>query len=162
MKFLCIECDQQMQFEERQVGGDTFGAAFRCPQCGRSIALLANPMETQLVNSLGVKIGGRTLEEQPLELVRGNVKGRDDAFVDEEEKTAAGSGRERQEAAGGSESSAAPTWSPEATERLSHVPSFVRGMVKKIYRDYAAERGIVQITPAVMDRARTELGLEGM
>ena len=171
MKFLCIECDQQMQFQERQVGDDTFGAAFRCPQCGRSIALLANPMETQLVNSLGVKIGGRTLEEQPLELVRGNLKGRDDAFVDEEEKTAAGSGRERQEAAGGSESSAlsrplppsaAPTWNVEATERLSHVPSFVRGMVKKIYRDYAAERGIVEITPAVMDRARTELGLEGM
>ncbi|MBI4502193.1 MAG: hypothetical protein HY700_13660, partial [Gemmatimonadetes bacterium] len=84
MKFLCIECDQQMQFEERQVGDDTFGAAFRCPKCGRSIALLANPMETQLVSSLGVKIGGRTLEEQPLELVRSNVRGRDDAFADEE------------------------------------------------------------------------------
>jgi len=35
-------------------------------------------------------------------------------------------------------------------------------MVKKIYGEYAAERGIAEITPEVMDRARTELGLEGM
>jgi len=42
------------------------------------------------------------------------------------------------------------------------VPSFVRGMVKKIYADYAREHGITEITPAIMDNARTELGLEGM
>jgi hypothetical protein len=35
-------------------------------------------------------------------------------------------------------------------------------MVKRIYGEYAAERGIVEITPEIMDRARTELGLEGM
>jgi hypothetical protein len=35
-------------------------------------------------------------------------------------------------------------------------------MVKRIYGDYAVERGIAEITPAVMDRAREELGLEGM
>ena len=42
------------------------------------------------------------------------------------------------------------------------MPNFVRGMVKKIYADYAKERGITEITPAVMDTARAELGLEGM
>jgi len=42
------------------------------------------------------------------------------------------------------------------------VPSFVRGMVKKIYTDYAREHAIKTITPEVMDRARTDLGLEGM
>jgi hypothetical protein len=35
-------------------------------------------------------------------------------------------------------------------------------MVKRIYADYAAERGLPEITPEVMDRARSELGLEGM
>jgi len=55
-----------------------------------------------------------------------------------------------------------PAWSSGAQERLSRVPSFVRGMVKKIYGDYAKERGITEITPAVMDTARAELGLEGM
>jgi hypothetical protein len=153
MKFLCIECDQQMQFEERQVPGDgTFGAAFKCPSCKRSVAMLANPMETQLVSALGVKVGGRTLDEQPMELVRSNVVGREDAFAEEPpppEVPGPSGGR-------------GPTWSPEANDRLSRVPSFVRGMVKKIYREYAAERGIAEITPAVMDKARTELGLEGM
>jgi hypothetical protein len=148
MKFLCVECDRQMQFEERQLPGDgTLAAAFKCPACGRVVALLTNPMETQLVASLGVKIGGRTIDEQPLETVRGMVAtGKADAFDD---------GRERGAGSG-------PTWSVEAQERLTRVPGFVRGMVKRIYADYAKDRGIAEITPAVMDTARTELGLEGM
>ena len=54
------------------------------------------------------------------------------------------------------------SWSPAALERLEKVPSFVRGMVKRIYVDWAQERGIAEMTPEIMDRARTELGLEGM
>src|SRR6266446_2096044 len=148
MKFLCVECDRQMAFEERQLPGDgTLAAAFRCPQCGRVVALLTNPMETQLVASLGVKIGGTTLPPQPLQTVRGMVAtGKPDVFQDEGER-GAGSGT---------------IWSTEALERLARVPNFVRGMVKRIYLDYARERGIGEITPAVMDTARTELGLEGM
>jgi hypothetical protein len=149
MKFLCIECDEQMTFEEREVPGDgTFAAAFSCPQCGRRIAMLANPMETQLVGALGVKIGGRTLDQQPLELVRSGVVGRDDAFTEGGQADRRTDGPTR--------------WSTEAQERLARVPGFVRGMVKRIYTDYAAERGLVEITPEVMDRARSELGLEGM
>ncbi|HSJ63035.1 MAG TPA: PCP reductase family protein [Gemmatimonadaceae bacterium] len=105
-------------------------------------------METQLVGALGVKIGGRTLEEQPMELVRTTIDGRADAFVDEALKRTGPSTR--------------PQWSADAQERLSRVPGFVRGMVKRIYTDYAVERGITEISPEVMDRARTELGLEGM
>ena len=148
MKFLCIECDEQMRFEERQQPGDgTFAAAFTCGRCGRRIAMLANPMETQLVESLGVRIGGRTLEPEPMEIVRGALVAREGAFVD---APAAGDGRVR------------PRFSDESQERLARVPSFVRGMVKRIYTEYAVERGIAEITPDVMDRARTELGLEGM
>jgi hypothetical protein len=147
MKFLCIDCDRQMVFEERSQPGDgTFGAAFTCPSCQRSIAMLANPMETQLVESLGVKIGGRVLDEQPLELVRSALVGRDDAFEETEASAPARS----------------VTWSPDARERLDRVPAFVRGMVKRIYTDYAREHGIECVTPAVMDRARSDLGLEGM
>ncbi len=151
MKFLCVECDRQMQFEERQLPGDgTLAAAFRCPTCGRVVALLTNPMETQLVASLGVKIGGTTLPPQPLETVRGMVTtGRDGAFEDETGETGKGKGPP-------------PTWSRDAQERLARVPNFVRGMVKRIYLDYAKDRGIAEITPAVMDTARSELGLEGM
>lgn len=149
MKFLCIDCDAQMTFSERAVPGDgTFAASFSCPSCGRRVALLANEMETQLVGALGVKIGGRTLEEQPMELVRTTLDGRADAFVDEALPQPSAPVR--------------PQWSAGAQERLSRVPGFVRGMVKRIYIDYAVEHGITEISPEVMDRARTELGLEGM
>ncbi|PYP31130.1 MAG: hypothetical protein DMD47_07935 [Gemmatimonadetes bacterium] len=146
MKFLCVDCDRQMTFEERRLPGDgTLAAAFRCPQCGRVVAMLTNPMETQLVASLGVQIGGRTIPAQPLEMVRGMVAGgKEDAFDDGKRETGN------------------VTWSADAQERLARVPGFVRGMVKKIYTDYAKERGIAEVTTAVMDAARAELGLEGM
>src|SRR6266496_1865015 len=68
MKFLCVECDQQMAFAERHLPGDgTLAATFKCPKCGRVVAMLTNPMETQLVSSLGVEIGGRTVPAAPSE-----------------------------------------------------------------------------------------------
>ena len=146
MKFLCVGCDEQMTFEERQEPGDgTFGASFSCPKCGHKVAMLANPMETQLVGALGVQIGGRTLDEQPMELTRRSMIGREDAFQDVAPGKPGG-----------------VRWSAESEERLTRVPKFVRGMVKKIYVEWAAEHGIAEITPAVMDEARADLGLEAM
>src|SRR2546422_4451512 len=83
MKFLCVECDRQMAFEERRLPGDgTLAAAFKCPGCGRVVALLTNPMETQLVASLGVKIGGAPSPGQPLGAGSGvGATGRDDALA---------------------------------------------------------------------------------
>ena len=146
MKFLCVECDRPMGFAERELPGDgTLAAVFTCPLCSRSVAMLTNPMETQLVASLGVKIGGRALPEQPFELTRQSLaSGREEAFAD-----APSPGRRLR-------------WSDDAKERLERVPAFVRGMVLRIYDDYARERGIDLVTPAVMDEARRELGLEGM
>jgi hypothetical protein len=152
MKFLCLACDTVMAFAERQLPGDgTMAAVFTCADCGREVAMLTNPMETQLVSSLGIRVGGRTVPEQPMELLRGTLATGGDAFVDD----------------AGTEPDAATrtirvTWDAEASDRLARVPSFVRGMVKRIYSDYARERGIALITPDVMDRARTDLGLEGM
>jgi len=142
VKFLCIDCDEQMKFIDRQEPGDgTFAAAYSCPTCGRQIAMLANPMETQLVGSLGVKIGGDTLDRDPMELVRAEMEGA-------EAKLGAKVNR--------------PTWTAESRDRLDRVPSFVRGMVMKIYNDWAMERGLTEITPKVMDEARVDLGLEEM
>jgi hypothetical protein len=158
VKFLCIECDRQMAFAERELPGDgTLAAVFACPACGRSVAMLTNPMETQLVSSLGVQIGGRTVPEQPFELTRSAVaSGREDAFADAA-PVGAQAGAAATTAAGGR-----PVWDDSARERLGRVPSFVRGMVQRIYADYAAERSIAVITTEVMDTARRELGLEGM
>lgn len=142
MKFLCIDCDSVMEYVERRLPGDgTMAVVYACPGCGRETALLTNPMETRMVSGLGIEVGGRSVPPEPLELVRSSLDGAN-------EETALRPGQVR--------------WSGDAKERLLSVPSFVRGMVKRIYGEYAAERGIAEITPAVMDRARTDLGLEGM
>jgi hypothetical protein len=144
MKFLCIPCDAVMEFAERQLPGDgTLTAVFACPKCEREIAMLANPMETQLVSGLGVVVGGRTVPAQALELTSsGMAESRLDTYAPAQVDRV--------------------IWDAAANERLQNVPSFVRGMVKRIYTDYAREHSITQITPEIMDRARSDLGLEGM
>lgn len=166
MKFLCVQCDTVMAFAERELPGDgTMAAVFTCGACGREVAMLTNPMETQLVASLGVKVGGSTLPDQPFELVRSNVATGGDVF-DDPADVADGHDAERDHVhARESAHARAParvTWADDASDRLARVPSFVRGMVKRIYTDYAQENGIPIITTDVMDRARSDLGLEGM
>lgn len=143
MKFLCVACNQAMRFGEHQLPGDgTMAVALACPACGREVLMLANPLETQMVSTLGIPVGGSPLPESPLDpapLAETSGSATPDQLVP---------GR--------------VYWSAEADTRLAQVPSFVRGMVKRIYTDYAKERGIGTITPAVMDRARSDLGLEGM
>jgi hypothetical protein len=160
MKFLCLGCDEVMAFAERQLPGDgTLAAVFTCPGCGREMAMLTNPMETQLVSSMGVKIGGRAVPEQPFEVLRSTLEGgKEDAFVETPPSDSTVPEADAASPAG----ALRVVWTPEALDRLARVPRFVRGMVKRIYTDYAKERGIEQMTPELMDRARTELGLEGM
>lgn len=159
MKFLCLDCDEVMAFAEREVPGDgTLTAVFACGACGREMALLTNPMETSLVTSLGVEIGGRKVPEQPFQQTRTKLEStRDDAFTEVPPDPSPRGGERRDDG-----SRSAVVWSTAATERLARVPSFVRGMVKRIYTEYAREHEIGTITPAVMDQARTDLGLEGM
>ena len=149
MKFLCIGCDAVMEYVERRLPGDgTMAVVYACPSCGRETAMLANPMETRLVSGLGIEVGGRSVPPEPLELVRSSVEGLAERVDGVGEAAPPRPARVR--------------WSDDARERLMAVPSFVRGMVKRIYGEYAAERGIEEITPEIMDRARSELGLEGM
>jgi hypothetical protein len=145
MKFLCVDCDAQMASVDQVNPGDgTLSIIFRCPQCRRAVAMLANPMETQMVSSLCVEVGGRTAPEQPFEGVRSQLKsGGETALEDASRK-------------------ADPTWSDEAEQRLARIPGFVRGMVRRLYVDWAESKGIAEITVEVMDKARAELGLEGM
>ncbi|MGH7549826.1 MAG: PCP reductase family protein [Gemmatimonadota bacterium] len=159
MKFLCVTCDRVMEYAERQLPGDgTMAVVYSCPSCGRETALLTNPMETRLVSGLGIQVGGRLVPDQPMELVRSALATGGDAFED---------GPPRPDPAEGVDPGTRLTagsvrWNEDARLRLQSVPTFVRGMVKKIYGEYAAERGIEEITPEIMDRARTDLGLEGM
>lgn len=153
MKFLCIPCDSVMDFAERQIPGDgTLAAVFKCGSCSQEVAMLTNPMETQLVSSMGVKIGGREVPAQPMELSRTSMEGGKEDVFDQSEVVSTDS----------QSHSLRVTWTSEAVGRLDNVPSFVRGMVKRIYTDWAQQNGVSEMNPEIMDRARIELGLEGM
>src|SRR5437016_6187152 len=83
MKFLCLDCDQPMKLHET-AGPDegSLTVTFRCPECGFRVAMLTNPFETQMVRSLGVKVGGQTVPPEPFEHVRSSLAGaRPDAFA---------------------------------------------------------------------------------
>src|SRR6185369_9092722 len=58
VKFLCVPCDQPMKLRTTaSPESGTLSVVYTCPACDYEIAMLTNPFETQLVQSLGVKIG---------------------------------------------------------------------------------------------------------
>jgi len=77
MKFVCTECQEPMKFEGAGgLGQDgSLDATFRCPSCEWGVTMLINPQETQVVRSLGVKVGGDTEPAQPMQLMRSFLEG---------------------------------------------------------------------------------------
>src|SRR6185295_16596482 len=75
MKFVCLNCETYMNFEKvEKPGENTLGVFFGCPSCNAKFSMVTNPGETQMVSSLGVKLGGRTVEAEPFEMTRGTLK----------------------------------------------------------------------------------------
>ena len=163
MKFLCLDCDLPMKLL-RTDGPDegSLTVTFRCPECGFRVAMLTNPFETQMVKSLGVKIGAPpAAAPPPFEHLRASLANpRADAF---EGDAAAESGPGCPFAAMVSETMAAPEngipWTPEAAARIERIPSFIRPMAKKAVERLAESKGYATITEAVMDEARGAFGM---
>ena len=81
MKFLCIACDQAMRLSGT-AGPDegSLTVTFACPSCGHRVAMLTNPWETQMVRTLGVKVGGAPAEAPaPFSAVRASLAHQRDA-----------------------------------------------------------------------------------
>ena len=75
MKFVCLNCETYMNFEKVEKPGEgSLGVFFGCPSCGAKFSMVTNPGETQMVSSLGVKLGGRTDAAEPFEMTRGTLK----------------------------------------------------------------------------------------
>src|SRR5262249_60369920 len=75
MKFVCLNCETYMNFEKVEKPGEgSLGVFFGCPSCGAKFSMVTNPGETQMVSSLGVKLGGRTEAAEPFEMTRGTLK----------------------------------------------------------------------------------------
>ncbi len=75
MKFVCLNCETYMSFEKVEKPAEgSLGVFFGCPSCGAKFSMVTNPGETQMVSSLGVKLGGRTAPAEPFEMTRGTLK----------------------------------------------------------------------------------------
>ena len=58
MKFLCIPCDTPMKLQQvAPPDRGSLSVVYACPECGYEMAMLTNAYETQVVQSLGVRIG---------------------------------------------------------------------------------------------------------
>ena len=145
MKFICQADNTVMEFVETNAseGGGSLAIKFHCPTCGRAIAMVTNAGETQMVRSLGVTIGHDTLAAapEPMSTLR--------SALHSPPPLAPAAGAE-------------PVWSETALKRLAAAPTFVQGMIRRLYGDYARQKGYPEITPAVMNEARDVLGMTGM
>jgi len=170
MKFLCITCDEALRHQETRGPDDgVMAIIFACPGCGWEMAMYTNPWETQLVRSLDVKIGGRSVPAQPLEMLRSSLAQGGESLSALASEPSATQGEAPKcpfadvvasayndappapEAASGD----ALYWTPEAEQRVEQrIPSFVRAMARMGIEKYARERGYREITPQVLDEAK--------
>jgi hypothetical protein len=178
MKFLCIACDQAMRLAGT-AGPDagSLTVTFACPACGHRIAMLTNPWETQLVRTLGVKVGSApAAPPAPFAAVRaGLAHQRETALVSDapdpasRSLAAAAAGSVPAEESGcpfaamlgGSETDmlADVVWTAEAEGRLERIPAFIRPMARQAIERFARERGYATVTDEVMDQARDFMGM---
>ena len=166
MKFLCLDCDQPMKLHST-AGPDegSLAVTFRCPECGFRVAMLTNPFETQMVRSLGVKVGGRTVPPEPFENLRSTMAGaRPDAFEGAGGRSeTAGPGcpfaAARGETTTETPASSQLAWTSEAEARLERIPSFIRPMARRSIERFAEDKGYPTITETVMDEARVVFGM---
>ena len=133
--------------------------------------MMTNQWETQVVQSLGVKIGGRTSAPEPMEMLRSNLSGvrpelahghgaesRTQAAVETLDDDAPKcpfaamlSGGDPQ----ASVASASVEWTPEAEQRIAErIPEFVRPMAKVAIEKFATDNGYTQIDATVLDEAK--------
>jgi hypothetical protein len=141
MKFLCVPCDSPMKLQT--VGPPERGSlsvVYACPECGYEMAMLTNAYETQVVQSLGVRIGPST------EGSAGKCP-----FT---EMIPAADGQP----AHGAEPIAV-RWTAAAEARLANIPAFVRPMAKTGIEKFAQERGALEVDDKILDAAKDFFGM---
>ena len=149
MKFLCVPCDSPMKLQtvsppER----GSLSVVYSCPECGYEIAMLTNAYETQVVQSLGVKIGPA---EASAEAGTSGTKCPFGAMI-----PATDGGEARPVHAG---ESMPVRWTAAAEARLSNIPEFVRPMARTGIEKFARERGALEVDEKILDAARDFFGM---
>src|SRR5687767_2880695 len=143
MKFLCVPCDSPMKLQtvappER----GSLSVVYYCPECGYEMAMLTNAYETQVVQSLGVRIGPDNLDASPKAEGKcpfsGMIPGAGDARPGEP---------------------MAVRWTAGAEARLANIPEFVRPMAKTGIEKFARDKGLMEVDEQILDAAREFFGM---
>jgi Proto-chlorophyllide reductase 57 kD subunit len=142
MKFLCVPCDSPMKLQS--VGppeGGSLSVVYSCPECGYEMAMLTNPYETQVVQSLGVRIGPAEASAEA------GGKCPFSAMIP---------------TTGGTREAGEPMpvrWTAAAEARLANIPEFVRPMAKTGIEKFAREKGSLEVDEKILDAARDFFGM---
>jgi hypothetical protein len=146
MKFLCVPCDSPMKL--LAVGPPERGSlsvVYACPECGYEMAMLTNAYETQIVQSLGVRIGPGDATAQA------STKGGCpfSAMIPGSEAAPSRHAGEP----------LAVRWTAGAEARLAKIPEFVRPMARTGIERFAIERGVAEVDEVILDEAREFFGM---
>ena len=147
MKFLCVPCDSPMKLQT--VGPPDRGSlsvVYSCPECGYEMAMLTNAYETQIVQSLGVRIGPDTgASTSPAEPSKCPFT----AMI----PTAEGA------RPGVTDEPIPVRWTDAAEARLANIPAFVRPMARTGIEKFARDRGVLEVDDQILDAAREFFGM---
>ncbi|OYT20251.1 MAG: hypothetical protein CCU26_07515, partial [Nitrospira sp. UW-LDO-01] len=60
MKFVCLNCETYMSLEKVEKPEEgSLGVFFACPSCSAKFSMVTNAGETNMMNSLGLKLGAK-------------------------------------------------------------------------------------------------------
>jgi len=144
MKFLCVPCDTPMKLQT-VVPPDrgSLSVVYSCPACGYEMAMLTNAYETQVVQSLGVRIGPA---DAP---AKGDGKCPFPGMIPAGDGTAEHRVGEP----------VPVRWTVAAQARLANIPEFVRPMAKTGIEKFARDRGALEVDETILDAAKDFFGM---
>jgi hypothetical protein len=129
----------------------SLSVVYSCPECGYEMAMLTNAYETQVVQSLGVRIGpdagveastGTTGAAEPVKCpftaMIPTTEGAQPGQVDEPIPV---------------------RWTSGAEARLANIPAFVRPMARTGIERFAREKGAMEVDEKILDEARDFFGM---
>ena len=150
MKFLCVPCDSPMKLQT--VGPPERGSlsvVYACPECGYEMAMMTHAYETQVVQSLGVRIGpaDAAAPDAGAPVTAGGKCPFTAMIPPADGKPAPAS------------DSTSVRWTAAAEARLANIPEFVRPMAKTGIEKFARERGTLEVDEQILDAARDFFGM---
>jgi Proto-chlorophyllide reductase 57 kD subunit len=180
MKFVCLNCETYMSLEKVEKPEEgSLGVFFACPSCSAKFSMVTNAGETNMMNSLGLKLSPKSVPETSMEGLRalgGNgqvaAASKPSSPAPAVAATVASPAKAPEKASGcpfsamvaemgltnsGKPANGGPsefTWTADAKEKLERLPAFVKPMVQASVEGYARKQGVTTISLQVMDDSK--------